>query len=105
MLEHIAGHSVAATNGGWNWKFDDKLFDNFELGNIAELVGQLACPLAVIYGAKSALFNPEILAYMTALLRDKYPMIAIPGVHHHLFLEEPGAFIKALERVLMRCSH
>src|SRR5262249_24549422 len=100
ILEHIARHSLVAVKGGWHWKFDDGLFDAFELGNIPEMVDALLCPLAVLYGEKSALFTPEIIAFMGELLGEKSPLIKMPGLHHHLFLEDPLEFIKVLRGLL-----
>jgi len=31
ILEHIATQSLARGNGGWSWKFDDKIFENLRL--------------------------------------------------------------------------
>jgi len=37
---------------------------------------------------------------MSKLLRDQAPLIAIPKVHHHLFLEQPLVFVNTLQKVL-----
>jgi len=100
ILEHIATHSLARANGGWSWKFDDKIFDRFRVGNISEELSQVKCPLAVIYGERSALFPREIIDYMSTLLARSVPVITIPEAYHHLFLDKPFAFKKAIEKLL-----
>src|SRR2546426_12332960 len=77
ILEHIAHRSLARVDGGWSWKFDDYLFDGFELGNIAGELDKVTCRLAVIYGEHSALFPPEVIAHTTGLLRNRAPLITI----------------------------
>jgi pimeloyl-ACP methyl ester carboxylesterase len=106
ILDHIARHSLAKVEGGWSWKFDNRLFDGFQLGTLSEELTALHCRFAVIYGEKSALFPPEIVEYMTPLLEKRnIPLIVMPGVHHHLFLEQPLAFIKTLEGVLAQWGY
>jgi pimeloyl-ACP methyl ester carboxylesterase len=100
ILEHVARHSLAKVDGGWKWKFDDKLFAGFELGNIPEEVLKVACRSAVVYGESSAFFPPEIISYMAGLLRGRAPLFAIRGAHHHLFLDQPLAFIASLQSLL-----
>jgi len=100
ILEHIATHSLARGNGGWSWKFDDKIFENFEIGNISEELHRVKCRLAIIYGERSALFPREIIDYMSTLLASSVPVITIPEAYHHLFLDKPFAFKKAIERLL-----
>ena len=46
------------------------------------------------------MFPPEIRDYMTALLASRAPMIAVPEAHHHLFLDQPLAFVVALRALL-----
>ena len=100
ILEHIARHSVAKVEGGWSWKFDDKIFDGFEAGNISEDLAKVACQLAVVYGERSALFPRGTIDYMSTLLDKSTPVIVMPEVHHHLFLEQPLAFVETLRKVL-----
>jgi pimeloyl-ACP methyl ester carboxylesterase len=100
ILDYIASHSLVKVNGGWSWKFDDKMFDKFKSGNIAAELSSVSCPLAVIYGERSALFPPEIVQYMTGVLKKSTKVIALPGLHHHLFLEQPQVFVKTLRNLL-----
>jgi len=105
ILEHIARHSVGKITGGWSWKFDDRVFNQFELGNVARSLPGSACKLSVIYGEKSALFSPAIIKYMTELLGPQRPLIMLRRLHHHLFLESPFGFIKALNILFKQWEH
>lgn len=99
ILDYIASHSLAKVDGGWCWKFDDKMFDKFKSGNIAAELSSIKCRLAVIYGKRSALFPREIVQYMSRVLKKTTRVIALPEVHHHLFLEQPRVFVKTLRKL------
>jgi pimeloyl-ACP methyl ester carboxylesterase len=100
ILEYIARHSLSKVDGGWTWKFDEQLFSGFRAGNVAEDLAKASCRVAAVYGQKSVLFPPEIVHYMAKLLENRVPMICIPGVHHHLFLEQPFAFVDVVRSLL-----
>jgi pimeloyl-ACP methyl ester carboxylesterase len=100
ILKYIAGHSLAKVDGGWNWKFDDKMFDNFDSGNIAAELNSVTCCLAVIYGGRSALFPASIVEYMNRILPQQGRIVCFPEAHHHLFLEQPREFVLALRSLL-----
>jgi len=100
IVDYIARRSLAEVKGGWSWKFDPRIFDERDYGQPAGDLARLACRFAAIYGERSALFSPEIRDYMTALLAGRAPMIAVPEAHHHLFLDQPLAFVVALRALL-----
>jgi pimeloyl-ACP methyl ester carboxylesterase len=100
IVDYIARRSLAEVTGGWSWKFDPGIFDERDYGQPADDLARLACRVAAIYGERSALFPPEIRDYMTTLLAGRAPMIALPEAHHHLFLDQPLAFVVALRALL-----
>ena len=105
ILQYIASHSLAKVDGGWSWKFDDRLFKGFKSPNISKELSSVACRLAVIYGERSALFPPEIVHHMSRVLEKKTPVYVLPGVHHHLFLEQPRIFVETLQNLLAKWDH
>jgi pimeloyl-ACP methyl ester carboxylesterase len=100
ILDYIAGHSLGKVNGGWSWKFDEKMFEHFKSGDVAGDLTKVKCRLAVIYGERSALFPKETVDYMSTILAKNQPVVVMPHVHHHLFLEQPLAFIQTLMELL-----
>ena len=100
ILDYIARRSLAKVKGGWCWKFDPRIFDERDQNHPAADLDRLACRSAAIYGERSALFPPEIRDYMTARLAGRAPMIELPEAHHHLFLDQPLAFVAALRALL-----
>ena len=59
----------------------------------------------MVYGERSALFPRGTIDYMSTLLDKSTPVIVMPEVHHHLFLEQPLAFIKTVQTLLTGWQH
>ncbi len=102
ILEYIARHSLMrADGGGWVWKFDDDLpatLKNSE--RVPEDYRNLQVRLGLIYGEKSELFSARTLAYMRELIVSDFPAVAVADAQHHVFLDQPLAFVEALRDML-----
>lgn len=102
VLQYIARNSLMAVEGGgWTWKFDEDLpatLKNVE--RTADDYRQLRLPVGVIYGADSALFSARTLEYMRELIPQDFPAVAIDGAQHHVFLDQPLAFVGVLRQML-----
>jgi pimeloyl-ACP methyl ester carboxylesterase len=60
----------------------------------------LQCPVAIVWGSQSVLFDDEVLAYNASLAPAGSPRIAIPAARHHLMVDQPLAFVTALRGLL-----
>jgi pimeloyl-ACP methyl ester carboxylesterase len=100
LVRYIAAHSIMETPQGWTWKFDDQGLEGVRVGEQARELEALHCPVAVLYGERSAMFPREVLAYVRTLVNGRGPVVAVPEAHHHLFLDQPLAFVAALRVVL-----
>jgi pimeloyl-ACP methyl ester carboxylesterase len=105
VLEHIGRHSLVEGDGGWSWKFDDQLFRKFRFGDMSEALASLQCRVGVIYGDRSKLFTQDIADYMFEVLDSSVPFVAIPEADHHLFLDQPLAFVSGLRTLLAEWRH
>jgi pimeloyl-ACP methyl ester carboxylesterase len=106
LLDYIGRHSLKETEDGWTWKFDDGLLRKFEFGeNMHEDLARLSCRVGVIYGEDSYLFTQEIADFMFRVLDESVPFVAIPDAQHHLFLDQPLAFVSALRTLLAEWRH
>jgi pimeloyl-ACP methyl ester carboxylesterase len=106
VLDYIGRHSLMSTSGGWTWKFDDEMFNKFEFGdNMHEELAQLKCRVAVMYGENSYLFSQDIADFMFEVLGESVPFVGIPEAQHHVFLDQPMAFISALRTMLAEWRH
>lgn len=102
ILEYIARHSLMPVeDGGWSWKFDDDLPATLKGGDrTPEEFQNLKMKLGEIYGADSELFSRRTLDYMQELVSEPFPAVAIENAQHHVFLDQPLAFVAALKDML-----
>jgi pimeloyl-ACP methyl ester carboxylesterase len=100
LLDYIAARSLTQVSGGWSWKFDVRFLQKTIYDNLADEVKHLSTPAAVIYGEKSMLFGKFMLENIRKLYPPQVPFIALPNAQHHLFLDQPLAFIEQLKQVL-----
>ncbi len=104
IVQYIARHSVMPVDDGWAWKFDEELMTTMKGGSRRiEDYQNLRLPLGVIYGADSALYSAKSLEYLRELAPHKdFPAVALENAQHHLFLDQPLAFIDTLKEMLPR---
>lgn len=103
LLEYIARHSVMAVDDGFAFKFDTDLMDSMSGVSGAEAAADLQAltlPLGLIYGADSRLFSGRTLDYMRRLHGRDFPALPLADAQHHLFLDQPLAFVETLASML-----
>ena len=70
-----------------------------------EELARIKCRVGVIYGEHSDLFSQDIADYMFKVLDESVPFFGIPEARHHLFLDQPLAFVSALRTLLAEWRH
>ncbi len=103
LLQYIARHSVMAIDQGYAFKFDTDLFEamtGVSRDDAEADLRALQLPLGLIYGADSALFSGRTLEYMQQVRGQPFPAHALEDAQHHLFLDQPLAFVDALRAML-----
>ena len=53
----------------------------------------------MIFGADSELYSRQSLEYMQELVPQEFPFREIANAQHHVFLDQPLAFVEALKDV------
>ena len=102
IVEYIAKHSLMRVDGGgWAWKFDEELPLTLKDGERQpEDYNALPLPVGIIYGKQSESFSARTLEYMLELLGPDAPVVGIEDAQHHVFLDQPLAFVEALRGML-----
>ncbi|MBK6960583.1 MAG: alpha/beta hydrolase [Gammaproteobacteria bacterium] len=100
LIDHIARHSVREVGDGWALKADPALLDNFRFEDQTDALLNLATGFGMISGTLSAIISQEVLDYLQYVAPRGSPFTAIPGAAHHVFLDQPLAFIDALRGML-----
>ena len=97
LLQYIARNSLMPVDGGWTWKFDEDLLTSLtDAERKPEEFQALTMTLGVIFGADSELFSRRTLEYMRELIPEPFLIKEIANAQHHLFLDQPQAFVESL---------
>ncbi|HMU89580.1 MAG: alpha/beta hydrolase [Pseudomonadales bacterium] len=105
ILDYIARHSLVAVEGGWMWKFDEHFRSPFLYEKRRDDFKNLRCRCGVINADQSSVVTPEVGSYMFRMLDESVPFVTVPETHHHLFLDQPLAFVAALRTMLAEWRH
>lgn len=103
IVDYIAKGSIHQTAEGWTWKFDEKLWATFEYEKLfRDTLTKETKLWGFIYGEHSILFPERVENYSRELVQSTTDadIICIPNAHHHLFLDQPLAFVDAVNKVL-----
>jgi pimeloyl-ACP methyl ester carboxylesterase len=107
VIDDVARHSLKAVEGGWQWKFDRRIFEQFGAGmrSIAEpYLAEVNCRLALLR-SEYGLVTPDIGASMYEKLGRVTPVIEIPEAGHHAMLDQPLILLTALRTLLADWDH
>ena len=107
IVDHIARTSLKPvtpatpeTAGHWTWRFDPYLWRDYRGGSPAKDLAGPKCPVALVWGGRSSLLPPEVVDYMRATVPAGSPGIEIPDADHHVWIDQPLAFVAALRGLL-----
>lgn len=107
VVDFVARHSLKEIAGGWQWKFDRRIFEQFGRGVrglAVPYLTQVDCRLALLR-SEHGLVTPEIGAFMFEKLGRVTPVIEIPEAGHHAMLDEPLILLTALRTLLADWDH
>jgi pimeloyl-ACP methyl ester carboxylesterase len=84
---------------GWTWRFDPHLFSkipNVFQEQVAASPSVARCPLALIWGDRSAIMEGRFLEHTLKAVPIGTPQIVMPQAAHHLFLDQPLGMVASL---------
>jgi pimeloyl-ACP methyl ester carboxylesterase len=100
VVQHIARNSIEYDGDGFVWKFDEELSSRMKLsGDIKADLQAVSCKIALIYGQNSEYFTEKSAAYMKEL-QPALEVYELADAQHHLFLDQPVAFMDKLSDIL-----
>jgi pimeloyl-ACP methyl ester carboxylesterase len=100
VLRHLAETSVGERDGTWGWKFDWAVFAHGSERAPSDHLADIPGPVAFLYGTESAIASPEVVAKSVAAYGRPAPVVPIPAAHHHVWLDQPLAFVAAVRALL-----
>lgn len=102
IVDHIARNSVEYIDDGFGWKFDEEQRSRMQpYENLREDFESISIPAALIYGEDSESFNVKSAEFMKELL-PSLEVASLPNAQHHLFLDQPLAFMEVLSEQLSK---
>jgi len=100
ILAHVAARGLRALpDGRWTLKFDRESLAHTEPQDLVPVVQRLACPILFVRGAHSTLMPREKLTALLAAVPHARS-VDIPDAHHHVMLDNPVAFERAVREFL-----
>lgn len=101
IVDYIARNSVERIDEGWVWKFDEELSSRMSHREDTRQDDflKVSSNVALIYGELSKYFTKDSAEYMQEL-KPELAVVPIANAQHHLFLDQPLAFIDELKTIL-----
>jgi pimeloyl-ACP methyl ester carboxylesterase len=107
VIDHVARRSLRAVGGGWQWKFDRRIFEQFAGGmrGIAlPYLKRVECRFALLR-SENGLVTRDIGDSMYDALGRVAAVIELPEAGHHAMLDEPLVLLTALRSLLADWEH
>jgi len=88
-IDFLADASVVATEGGWTWKFDPRVFGMLDPERVNEAIPRIATPVGLVLARESPVTKIEDTEAFMALLGRPVPVRVLGDVGHHPMLDDP----------------
>jgi pimeloyl-ACP methyl ester carboxylesterase len=99
LLAHLGRSGVVERDGHWVYRFDPASNGQRQPVDAWTLVDRITAPTLVVRGELSPNFTREMADQLRAAITGaKY--VEIPGAYHHLVLDNPQAFVQAVDPFL-----
>lgn len=97
---YLAERSLTRRRGGWEWKFDPRIFGCLAGVEIDSILRRVGCPIAMVRGNLSTVVDSSSAAHVARLIQRSVASIEIPAAYHHVMVDQPAALLEALDEVL-----
>lgn len=100
LLAHVAAHGIRQlADGRWTLKFDRESFAHAEPQDLTSTLECVACPILIVRGVHSSLLSAAGAAVLAAAAPHA-AVAEIADAHHHVMLDNPIAFARAVRGFL-----
>ena len=98
LLRPVAEYSVRAVGGGWSWKHGSQQFPTLYGEQVVHAATTLTVPVAYVSGGASLVVDDAKAAEVARMLPG-VRAVRIPGLHHHLLLEDPATCARLIDEL------
>ena len=95
LLAHLATMGIVERDGGWVYRFDPQANRSRQPIDTERLLDRVTAPALIVRGEVSPVLTRELADRVVTKIRDAR-FVEIPGTYHHLVLDAPAAFARAL---------
>jgi len=99
LLRHLARAGIVGGQGKWVYRFDPSSDGSRAPVDAWPLLPKITCPAFIVRGEFSTIMSRETVGAMLERI-PRGQSAEIAGAHHHLMLDQPGAFVSVLEGFL-----
>jgi pimeloyl-ACP methyl ester carboxylesterase len=99
LLAHLARVGVVQRDGGWQYRFDPEANRQRLPVDTLNLLPRIGAPSLIVRGEWSPVLPRDLAEQMRSAI-PRSTLVEIPGVYHHLGLDRPEAFVRALDEFL-----
>jgi pimeloyl-ACP methyl ester carboxylesterase len=96
LLAHLARAGFVERGGGWVYRFDPACNGARRPVDAWPLLARVAAPTLIVRGELSPVLPRDLAERLRATIPTA-TLVEIPGAYHHLVLDEPAAFVRALD--------
>jgi pimeloyl-ACP methyl ester carboxylesterase len=107
VIDHVARRSLKPVEGGYQWKFDRRIFEQFAGGMrvfARPYLSQVRCRLALLRSGRG-LVTRDIGDSMYEAMGRVTPVIELPEAGHHAMLDQPLVLLTAIRTLLADWDH
>jgi pimeloyl-ACP methyl ester carboxylesterase len=107
VMVHVAERSLKPVKGGFQWKFDRRIFEQFAggmRGIAAPYLTEVRCRLALLR-SEHGLVTEDIGDSMFEAMGRVTPVVLLPEAGHHAMLDEPLVLLTAIRTLLADWEH
>ncbi len=107
VMRFVGPHSLRQVEGGWQWKFDRFVFEQFATtmrGIAVPYLPAVRCRFALLR-CEFGLVTRDIAAAMYEALGRVAPVIELPLAGHHPMLDQPIVVLTAIRTLLADWDH
>jgi pimeloyl-ACP methyl ester carboxylesterase len=98
LFAPVAEYSVRAVEGGWTWKHGGQQFPTLYDDQVMHAATTLSVPVAYVSGSESLVVDDAKAAEVAGMLPG-VRTVRIPGLHHHLVLEDPPTVARLVDEL------
>ena len=99
LLGHVARAGIAERGGGWSYRFDPAANGSRKPHDMWPHLSHIRAPTLIVRAAKSGVLTADMTERMRAAIPD-VRVVEVPEAHHHLTLDQPEGFVRAVEGFL-----